>query len=84
MEKKITESIFDNKQVIIAMADVQHIEYQKHPTIGDNGIMVITNKTHWDMQADTWANAIYIPKEKQQEFISAWCVYRGELESINL
>lgn len=84
MGKGITESIFDNAQVIIPMADVQHIEYQKHPTIGENGIFVITSKTHWDMQADTWANAIYIPKEKQQAFISAWCRYRAELEQQNL
>lgn len=84
MENKISESIFDNGDVIIPMADVQHIEYQNHPTIGKNGIFVITKHTHWDIQADTWSNPIYIPEQKKQDFITSWCRYRNEFEAIKI
>jgi hypothetical protein len=77
----VTESIFDNGNIIIPMADVSHIEYQKHPTIGTNGIMVITKHTHYDMQADAWSNSCYIPESDKQDFITAWCRYRYELEN---
>ena len=80
--KKVTESIFDNKQVIIPMADVQHVEYQKHHTLGDNGILVITKHTTYNRESDGWENPIFINKEDQQEFISAWCMYRAELEEL--
>lgn len=83
MENRITESIFDNGKVIVAMADVQHIEYCTHPTIGTNGIFVITKHTYYDMNADTWSNPIYITEVDKQVFISAWCQYRSELEDIN-
>lgn len=76
----ITESIFDNGEIIIPMADVSFIQRTTHPTIGANGIFVILKHTRWDMDADTWANPAYISEKKSQAFISAWCVYRSELE----
>ena len=82
MNTIISESIFDDGSVIIPMADVSHVEYQKHPTIGANGIMVISKNSRWDMQADTWSNTAFIPEEKKQEFISAFCRYRAELEGL--
>jgi len=95
MKKEITESIFDNGSVIIPMADVSHVEYLKLPEYKaknglskptglsiPNGIMVITKHTKWDMEADTWSNAIFIPEEKKQDFISSWCRYRSESECL--
>jgi hypothetical protein len=78
----VTESIFDNGKVLIPMADVSHIEYQTHPQIGKNGIFVITKHTRYDMQADTWANPVYIHEEDKESFVSAYCKYRNELEQI--
>lgn len=80
--KMPSESMFDNGKVIIPMADVQHIEYQSHPTIGRNGILVITKHTHWNFEHDNWDNAIHITENIKQEFIKAFCIYRSEIESV--
>ena len=47
------------------------------------GIQVITDKTKWNFENDCWENAIWIGStdNQAQEFLSAWCVYRSELES---
>jgi hypothetical protein len=78
----VTESIFDNGSILIPMADVSHVEHLVHPTIGANGIMVITKHTQWNMEADTWANAAFIPEAKKQDFIKAFCIYRSEIEKL--
>lgn len=78
----ISESIFDNGKVLVAMADVSHVEYVRHPTIGANGIWVITKHSKWDMEADTWANPLYIQESDKKDFISAFCRYRAEVENI--
>lgn len=77
----ISESIFDNGRVIIPMAEVSHIERVKHAEIGPNGAFVITAKTTYNIQADVWANPCYLSESELAEFISAWCIYRNELES---
>ena len=84
----VTESIFSSKSVVIPMADVQHIEKQYHSCDlvngtkkGDlEGAMVITKHTRWDMEADTWANNIWLTEKDTLSFLSAWCQYRQELE----
>ena len=73
----VQESIFSGKTTVIPMADVQHIE--KHP---NGGCKVITKHTRWDMEADTWANNIWLDTEEAVEFKKAWCLYRGELEGL--
>lgn len=73
---KVSESIWNGKNEIIPMADVQHI--QKHHSSG--GIIVITKNTRWDMEADTWANGIWLNKEDGDSFKKEWCFYRHELE----
>ena len=78
----VTESIFDNGGVLIPMSDVSFVEYQTHPTIGKNGIFVITKNTRYDMKADTWANPCYIHEHNKEEFIKAYCRYRAELENL--
>ena len=85
---KVSESIFSGKTMVIAMADVQHVEksFEDRDMLsgakkGDlSGCQVITKHTRWDMEADTWANAIWLPKEQTERFLSAWCHYRAELE----
>lgn len=82
---KVSESIFSGATVIIPMADVQHIErhwYGSNKATKDNyrGIKIITKHTHWDMQADTWSNNIYLDRKEADKFIQAWCTYRHELE----
>ena len=76
---KVSESIFSGKSTIIPMADVQHIEKQFYKN-DFAGISIITKHTRWDMEADIWANNIYLPKEEAEKFIKAWCFYRHELE----
>lgn len=83
--KTVSESIFSGQTVIIPMADVQHIERHWYSTDEKNknnyrGVRVITKHTKWDMEADTWANNIYLDRDEADLFIQAWCMYRHELE----
>ena len=86
-QQKISESIFSGKKTVIPMSDVQHVEkhwYQGDKKTKDNwrGLLVITKHTRWDMDADTWANHIYLDREEGQSFLRAWCEYRAELEGL--
>ncbi len=94
MEKimgKVSESIFSGS-VVIPMADVQHIEKKFHDCDLVNGAKkgdlmggaVITKHTRWDMEADTWANNIWLGAKDLKSFLRAWCDYRAELESETL
>jgi len=77
MNSKISESIFSNEDLLIPMADVQHIEKLTHN--GEpNGIWIITKHTKWNFEADIWENPIYIAEEKSKEFIKAYCYFRYE------
>jgi hypothetical protein len=93
----ISESIFSGRDVLVPLADVQHIEkqYEKiYDTSGLtikyigtdytklSGILVITDKTKWNFENDTWENAIWVgaTANQAQEFLKAWCQYRHELE----
>ena len=78
----VTESIFSGSSVIVALADVQHIE--KHDKNSVPGIMVITKHTRWDCEQDVWANAIWISEPEAAAFRSSWCRYRSELEADTL
>ena len=59
------------------MAEVQHIERLK-----DGGIWVITSKTFWDREGDTWANPIYLARDEAEKFMRAWCRYRAEVDDV--
>jgi hypothetical protein len=80
--KTVTESIFAGKQVIVPLADVQHIE--PWPTNSVPGIRVITKHTRWDRDTGDWANSIWISDPEAVEFRRAWCRYRSELEADTL
>lgn len=73
---KISESIYDGETCVVPMADVQHIEKLKL------GINIITKHTRWDMDADVWANSIFLSKEHAKGFLRSWCEYRAELEGL--
>ena len=85
---KVSESIFSDGITVIPMADVQHIEkhYHSHDLVDGTkkgnlqGLQIITKHTHWDMEADCWANAIWLSAEQTQSFLDAWRFYRHELE----
>jgi hypothetical protein len=87
---KISESIFDGKSIVIPMADVQHFEKHFHKVdlmcgdkAGDlSGIAIVTKHTRWDMEADCWANNIWLGKEEAEKFMRAWCCYRYEAENL--
>jgi len=89
---KVSESIWSSESIIIPMADVQHIEKHYHSCDlvdgtkkGDlSGIMVITKHTKWDMEADIWANNIWVSNHDKsaEKFIKDWCFYRHELENL--
>ena len=73
---KVSESIWSSQNRIVPLADVQHIE-----KTNQYGITVITKHTRWDMDADVWANPIWIDASEAEIFKSAWCHYRAELEA---
>ena len=75
----ITESIYSGKDVIVPLADVQHIE--KHNPLG---LIVVTKHTRWDVESGGWANNIWIDKAEAPAFMHAWCRYRSELEADSL
>ena len=89
--KKTLESVYSDKCFVIPMADIQHIEKNYHNYNSANGkirkgdlsgIVIITKHTRWDMEADTWANNIWLPAENALKFLDAWYLYRHKLESI--
>lgn len=71
---RVTESIWSHKHLVVALAEVQHVEKYKY------GLTVVTSKTRWDCEHDVWANPINIPEDQAECFLSAWCNYRHELE----
>lgn len=78
----VSESIYSDANVIVAMADVQHIE--KHDKNSIPGIFVITSHTKWNFDRDLWENAIWISEPEARKFRRAWCDYRAELEADTL
>ena len=76
-----SETIYSYNNLVIPMADAQHIE--KKTLNGEpNGLWLITKHTHWDMEADTWSNPIYVPQEDAERFLKAWCYFRYEVDGI--
>jgi hypothetical protein len=78
----VSESIYSDANVIVAMADVQHIEKWDKNSIP--GIFVITSHTKWNFDRDLWENAIWISEPDATKFRRAWCDYRAELEADTL
>ena len=86
-----SETIYGDGNVIIPMADVQHIEKKYYsqdmlnPTVkkGDlMGISVIMKSTRWNMEHDFWDNPVWIGRDRAEDFIRSWCYYRYEVDGI--
>lgn len=77
MKNIVSETIFSNGDLIIPMADVQHIE-----KLQQGGIWVITKHTKYNFENDIWENPIFIPDvdDKDKKFIKAYCQFRHELD----
>lgn len=83
MKSKVTETIFSSKSIIIPMAQVQHIEkVMKADKL--EGITIITDKTKWSFEFDTWENSIWISNydNQAQEFLNAFCNYISERDGM--
>lgn len=78
----VTESIYSGKNVIVPLADVQHIELWPKNSVP--GIKIITRHTTWNYTQDCWENAIWISDPEAITFKAAWCRYRSELEARTL
>jgi hypothetical protein len=86
---KVSESIFSDGNVVIPMADVQHIEKRYHTCDLTNGTrkgdlsgsIVITKHTRWNFENGCWDNNIWLSADQTESFLSAWCFYRHELEA---
>ena len=88
---KVSESIWSNKDVVIPMADVQHIEkdYSCYSSDDDtikkggfSGLTIITKHTRMDVHTGVWVNPITVSNHDKsaERFIKDWCFYRYELE----
>lgn len=75
----VTESIYSGRNIVIPLADVQHIE--KH---NPGGLIIITKHTRWDTETGNWANNAWIGGDEADAFMAAWCRYRSELEADTL
>ena len=78
----VSESIWSNKDVLIPMADVQHIEKLKDNEGNFTGISIITKHTKWDNDHAYWANSIYVSnfKKDAEQFIQDYCYFRYEMD----
>ena len=72
----ISETIFKTKNVLIPMADVQHIEYRP------NGAMIIMKSTHYNATIDEWNNPVWICPEELKLFEKAYCLYRHQIDGV--
>ena len=82
--------IFDNRNIIVVMDDVQHIEkhyytYNNLESVtyphskGDfHGIFIITRHTKWNFEKDMWDNPIWLSGEMAKDFIEKWKKYNME------
>lgn len=82
---KVTESIWSNKNYVIAMAEVSHIvglpekyEYLKCP------IHIVFKYSKWNNDTQDFEPNVYLSNEESVSFKKDWCIYRSELESHTL
>ena len=83
----VISSIYESQSCVVALAEVQHCEklrcgpYPPRTTEPEpNGLQVITSKTRYDLEADIWANPLYIPESEAAAFLQAWRNYRACVE----
>lgn len=79
MKTRVSETIFSGGGWVIPMSNIQHIEKD----LDENGnvaqICIITDKTKWNFQYDTWENACWITNaEVAKDFLRVFCDYIAE------
>lgn len=70
--------VISSKTVVVPLADVSHVVRL------ELGIQVVTKHTTYHAEIDGFNNSVWIHKDEAQDFLSAWCRYRSELESDTL
>jgi hypothetical protein len=73
-KRMASETIFNTKDVVIPMEDVQHIDKR----LG----FIITKHTKWNFDHDIWENAIWLNKKDLEKFLVEWCFYRSEIDNV--
>ena len=71
---KVSESIYNNKNLLIPMADVSHIERRK----AQNGYFIIMKHTTYNTEFDDYNNAIWMTDGDMESFKKAYCYFRHE------
>ena len=74
MTGKVTESIYDGNITVIPLAEVLFIQKREF------GIQVVMKGTTYNVECDDYNNSVWIHKDEANDFMEAWCRYRGELE----
>lgn len=79
-------SVYESPKLILALAEVQHIE--KSFATGKegcksvpNGLLVITGKTTYAFDQDTWMNPVYICEDEKKDFLTQFDAYLTHLEN---
>lgn len=83
MKTRVNETIFSKGRWVIPMSSVQHIEkdFDVHGDVAQ--ICIVTEKTKWSFEYDTWENACWITNaETAKEFLKAYCEYVSEKDGM--
>lgn len=76
----MVDRVFENKHLIIPLADVQRVEKHYGHKGEFNGFVVVTRHTRWDLEGDTWSNNIFVNRDEAEDFKRAWMLYLSERE----
>lgn len=85
------ETIWSNDELVVPMADVQHIEkkYYSQDMVNPDvkkgdlmGLLVVMKSTRWNMEQDVWDGGVWIDRFKAEDFIKDWCYFRYEIDGI--
>lgn len=83
MKTKVTETIYSGFDRVIPMSSIQHVEKRKNDKDELVEICIVTDKTKWSFQYDTWENAIYIQGEEDcVKFLKAYCDFVAERDGM--
>lgn len=66
----MSDDIYFGDSIIIPLADVLFIEKQTY-----GGLVVVLEKTTWNIDTDTWNNNAYVNPVETEKFLSHWCKY---------
>jgi hypothetical protein len=76
----VSESIWDNGQFLIPMAEVSHVEKDQREGFKAN-VSVIFKHSKWNDATQSFEPMAYLQGLAASGFIRSYCIYRSELES---